>query len=299
MEPLVIAVSSSALFDTRKDDQFFEENGVDAYKEYCASSSSSPLEKGPAFPLIKKLLSLNELGDELHPVVEVVILSRNCALSGERVFYSNSYYGLNIQRAIFTDGHNPRRFCRSFNVSLFLSANKSDVEKSIADGIPAGLVVGDTAGAESGCLLLALDFDGIIVDDESEQVYKESGLSSFTEHEKKKSEQMHNPGPLLGLLKKLSIVRQMDLKLTKDKHSRLLKLALVTARSSGAYKRVLTSLKAYGVEFDITAFMAGEKKHKVLNEMKPDVFFDDQLGHLQGVDSTTMVHVPFGVANQK
>ncbi|WP_199438716.1 5'-nucleotidase [Vibrio owensii] len=299
MQPIVIAVSSSALFDTKEEELFFESNGVDAYKKYCIEHANVPFEKGSAYPLIKKLLHLNEVSDGERPVVEVVILSRNSAQTGERVIFSIAEYDLDVKQAIFTDGHNPRRFCRSFGVSLFLSSNLSDVQKSVAEGIPAGYVVGDTSGSEDGGLLVALDFDGIVIDDESEQVYKSSGLEEFTAHEKAKSNEMHNPGPLFDLLSKLAVLRALDIKATSnDKHRRALKLALVTARSIAAHKRVLTTLRGYGVEFDITAFMAGEKKHKVLNEMKPDVFFDDQIGHLTGAQDVAMVHIPYGVANK-
>ncbi len=45
--------------------------------------------------------------------------------------------------------------------------------------------------------------------------------------------------------------------------------------------------------------MTGIEKHKVLNILKPHIFFDDQLNHLEPSASVLpSVHVPFGVANK-
>ena len=40
------------------------------------------------------------------------------------------------------------------------------------------------------------------------------------------------------------------------------------------------------------------KKERILSVLKPHIFFDDQLSHLEpGASNTPMVHIPFGVAN--
>ncbi len=45
-----------------------------------------------------------------------------------------------------------------------------------------------------------------------------------------------------------------------------------------------------------TVFLGGMDKRRILNVLKPHIFFDDQLDHLKAKD-LAMVHVPFGVAN--
>ena len=65
--------------------------------DYQISREGQPLEQGFAFELVKKLLGLNDsLKDK---PVEVILLSRNSADTGLRVFNSIQHYGLDISRA--------------------------------------------------------------------------------------------------------------------------------------------------------------------------------------------------------
>ena len=96
-EKLVIAISSRALFDLSESHQVFTENGLEAYSKYQIDRESDRLEPGDAFPLVKKLLRLNELLGEQR--VEVVLMSRNSADTGLRIFNSIEDYGLSITRA--------------------------------------------------------------------------------------------------------------------------------------------------------------------------------------------------------
>jgi 5'-nucleotidase len=59
---MVIATSSSALFDLSAEDKIFREQGAAAYAEYQMEHENVPLEKGYAFNLVAKFLRLNELG---------------------------------------------------------------------------------------------------------------------------------------------------------------------------------------------------------------------------------------------
>ena len=77
-QKLVVAISSRALFDLNEGHKIFEEEGVQAYCRYQIERENDLLEPGVAFPLVKKLLRLNELGSPRERV-EVILLSRNSA----------------------------------------------------------------------------------------------------------------------------------------------------------------------------------------------------------------------------
>ena len=62
------------------------------------------LEPGVAFPLVRKLLGLNDGAPPEAPRVEVILLSRNSADTGLRIFNSIQHHGLAISRATFTSG---------------------------------------------------------------------------------------------------------------------------------------------------------------------------------------------------
>ena len=56
---LVIAVSSSALFDLSDSNAVFVEKGQKAYKKYQESNLDNILSKGVAFPFIKRFLNIS------------------------------------------------------------------------------------------------------------------------------------------------------------------------------------------------------------------------------------------------
>ena len=64
----VVAVSSSALFDMRESNEIFVKSGVEVYRKYQTSLIDTPLEKGVAFPFIKRLLYLNNSFAENPPI---------------------------------------------------------------------------------------------------------------------------------------------------------------------------------------------------------------------------------------
>ncbi len=103
---LVVAISSRALFDLSESHEVFESSGLEAYADYQLSREAEVLEPGVAFPLVKKLLALNRDAID-HPGVEVILMSRNSADSGLRIFNTIEHYGLDIQRAVFTNGESP------------------------------------------------------------------------------------------------------------------------------------------------------------------------------------------------
>jgi 5'-nucleotidase len=61
-EKLVIGISSRALFDLRHSHEIFESMGLEAYLEYQVAREDVFLKPGVAFPLVRKLLALNEDG---------------------------------------------------------------------------------------------------------------------------------------------------------------------------------------------------------------------------------------------
>ncbi len=299
---LVIAISSSALFDLSESNAVYENSGAQAYETHQQENIDNILATGVAYPFIKRFLSINEVFPEQEPV-EVVLLSRNSAATGRRVFKSIAHYGLNITRAAFMEGAPVFEYIPAFNASLFLSAYEPDVLKAIEAGYPAGLIqsgenVIDDADKQ---LRIAFDFDGVIADDESESVYKKHSLDAFHEHESKKSHIPHNPGPLADLFKKLSMLQSLENKLIDQEpnYTRLIKTAIVTARGAPAHERVITTLEHWGVSANESFFLGGMSKERILSQLRPHMFFDDQKSHLSSShNDIPMVHIPFGVANK-
>ena len=134
-EQLVIAISSRALFNLEASHCVYEEQGLDAYQQYQITHEDEPLKPGDAFTLVQKLLGLNDLLDQSR--VEVILLSRNSADTGLRVFNSIQHYDLNISRAAFCGGDSPYRYISAFNGHLFLSTDGADVRQALELGVAA------------------------------------------------------------------------------------------------------------------------------------------------------------------
>ena len=117
---LVIGITSRALFDLDDSHKIFEEQGLEAYREYQISNENEALNPGQAFPLVMKLLDLNKQLKK-QKSVEVVLLSRNSADTGLRIFNSIEHHKLDIKRAAFCGGNSPHTYAKSFGAHLFLS----------------------------------------------------------------------------------------------------------------------------------------------------------------------------------
>ncbi|RBL03402.1 5'-nucleotidase, partial [Xanthomonas oryzae pv. oryzae] len=101
---LTVAVTSRALFDLEEGHALFEADGVEAYSAFQREHEDDVLQPGVAFPVVRKLLALNHDVPEDAPRVEVILLSRNSADTGLRIFNSIQHYSLGIVRATFTSG---------------------------------------------------------------------------------------------------------------------------------------------------------------------------------------------------
>jgi 5'-nucleotidase len=259
----------------------------------------------PQTTMVKRIgllsININKRFPKQMPV-EVVLLSRNSAITGKRVFRSIAHYELDISRAAFMEGNSPYEYIPAFNASLFLSANEDDVKRAINSGYPAGTVmpskVMDDESDEE--LRIAFDFDGVITDDESETIFKEGGLPEFHNYEVANTHIPHKPGPLADLFKKLAFMQKLeDREQENDRdYKRIIRTSIVTARNAPAHERVITTLEDWGVSANEVFFLGGLKKERILSTLKPHMFFDDQRSHLESeAGDIPMVHIPFGIAN--
>ncbi len=298
----MIAVSSSALFNLTIPDSIFRARGVDEYRKFMEKTVDEPFEKGVAFPFVRRLLSLNQSFPKERPI-EVVLFSKNSPETGLRAFNSIKYYGLDISRACFSAGKQNFEYLPAFNASLFLTANDDDAKKAIDANYAAGVVLNkDIVDDESDKeLRLAFDFDGVIADDESEKYYQQEGIDNYLVHEAKLADSPLANGPVSNLLQKISYFQKMEKRKEREDKSyrHILSTSIVTARNAPAHKRVVSTLKNMNVEVDSVFFLGGIDKANVLKVLKPHIFFDDQMVHLDHLGSVPAVHVPFGIKNSK
>ncbi len=294
-DKLVVAISSRALFNLEAGHKVFEEEGLEAYRHYQVEHEDCVLEPGEAFPLVRKLLNINHLLGDV-PRVEVILLSRNSADTGLRVFNSIEEYGLDIRRAAFCGGESPYRYVPAFNSHLFLSTDVDDVRSALKDGFAAATVLSSISKErqETDELRIAFDGDAVIFSDEAERVYQQSGLQAFTEAERSSAHQPLPGGPFKPFLAMLQ-----DIQLEFGERHCPIRTALVTARSTTAHERVIRTLRSWNIRLDEAIFLGGLDKGAFLKAFQADMFFDDQVRHCDSARAhVTTGHVPHGVTNE-
>ena len=277
---LVIGISSRALFDLSKENEIYENSGLEAYCKYQLEHENDVLKPGTGFALIKSMLRINQI-DEATRRTEVVIISRNSADTSLRISNSIDYYGLDVTRAAFTGGEPVAKYLNAFEVDLFLSATEEDVQAAVESNVASGLIYDEPSANPQNPLeqiRIAFDGDAVLFSEESEMIYQKQGLEAFIEHEKLNAEKPLPEGPFAKLLKTLSYL-QFDLNSGNQKSVAPIRTALVTARNSPAHERVIRTLRTWNVRIDETFFLGGVSKDKVLASFSPHIFFDDQHQH--------------------
>lgn len=298
--PLIVAISSRTLFDLEEGHNLFEQAGIEAYSAFQRSHEDEVLAPGIAFPLVRKLLKLNDGAPPERPRVEVILISRNSADTGLRIFNSIAHHGLSIRRAAFSNGAPPYPYVRPFGADLFLSAHGEDVRAALVAGVAAAMLLpgvsrtSHDAGRNPDQLRIAFDGDAVIFDDEGERVSREGGLAAFAEHERQRAGEPLSGGPFRGFLDALH--RLQAAFPTGD--AAPIRTALVTARSVPAHERVIRTLRDWGIRLDEALFLGGRAKGPFLEAFGADIFFDDSEHNIASArDHVAAGHVPHGVAN--
>ncbi|KAB0395797.1 hypothetical protein E2I00_013782, partial [Balaenoptera physalus] len=303
---ITIAVSSRALFNMVDGRKIYKEEGLEKYMEYQLSNENVVLAPGPAFRFVKALQHVNARLRELYPdeqdLFDIVLMTNNHAQVGVRLINSVNHYGLLIDRFCLTGGKSPIGYLKAYLTNLYLSADSEKVQEAIQEGI-ASATMFDGAKDMAYCdtqLRVAFDGDAVLFSDESDHITKEHGLDKFFQHEALFENKPLAQGPLKGFLEDLGRLQ----KKFYAKDERLccpIRTYLVTARSaasSGA--RVLKTLRRWGLEIDEALFLAGAPKGPILVKIRPHIFFDDHMFHIEGAQKfgTITAHVPYGI-NQK
>ena len=292
---LTIGISSRALFDLDFSHEIYKKRGLKSYQDYQIENEDKTLKPGQAFNLVKKILNINDLYNGKEKV-EVILLSRNTSDTGLRIRNSIEDHNLNISRAAFCGGESPHRYVRDFGVHLFLSSSVEDVRLAINSNVAAATIMSRSSDRmkknDSEILKIAFDGDAVIFSDESEKVFQEKGLDAFIKNEVK-AKSVLKEGPFKSFLVELNKI-QSDFEINECP----IRTALVTARSAPSDKRVIKTLRKWGVRIDESLFLGGMDKTKFLESFDADIFFDDQKKHIMNaIETTTSAHVPFGIKN--
>ena len=293
---LIIGISSRALFNLDESHKIYEKEGLNSYRDYQIANEDKTLDPGEAFSLVKKILSINSFYKDKERI-EVILLSRNTSDTGLRIRNSIEAHGLNISRAAFCGGESPHRYVKDFGVHLFLSSSFEDVKLAIESNVAAATIISrdgeNNTQSNDDQLKIAFDGDAVIFSDDSEKVFHEEGLDAFIENEVMATSPLKE-GPFKSFLVELNKI-QNDFEANECP----IRTALVTARSAPSDKRVIKTLREWGVRIDESLFLGGMSKQHFLKSFEADIFFDDQKKHIMdAIKTTASGHVPYGIKSK-
>jgi 5'-nucleotidase len=265
-----------------------------AYAQYQINKEEEILQPGAAFLFVKKLLALKQPNQQ-DPLVEVILLSRNSADTGLRIFNSIKAHELNITRAAFTRGKSPYKYLSAFGAHLFLSVNNEDVCCALTEGCAAATLLSPLSlSGSTEQLRIAFDGDAVIFSDEAEKIFQVSGLQNFQNNELLAANNPLQDGPFKHFLEVLHHLQQ-----TFPVDRCPIRTALVTARNAPAHERAIRTLRAWNIRTDEALFLGGMDKTQFLTAFGADIFFDDQQKHCElASQQVTTGHVPHGVVNK-
>jgi 5'-nucleotidase len=284
-EVLVVGVSTRALFNLEEENKIFEEQGIEAFRKFQLENENVLLQTGTAFHLVRSLLELNKEAN--RKIVEVVVMSRNSPETGMRVLNTIEEYKLDITRVALTGGEPLSPYINAYDIDLFLSKDQKDVQTVIDSGECAAAIIYNPPTSFSSLdprVKIAFDADAVLFSDDSEYRFKTEGMDSFHKYEKEHEDDALAEGPFAKLLIKLSKIQEhLPMRIEYSP----LRLAIVTARNAPSHKRVIKTLRKWGVYVDEVYFLGGLAKDKILKAMEAHIFFDDQDYHL--IDSSKVV----------
>jgi len=279
--PLIIGVSTRAMFDLEEEHAVYVNEGVAAYAKLQRDREKIALLPGSAFEVTRRLLALNPPQEK--KLVEVILLSKNSPDLSLRAFHSFQHHGLPIKRGSFTSGRSVAPFVRAWNIDLFLSNDDGDVRAAVQAGTAAAKLGPSpplTAQIPSDEVRFALDGDAVVFSEASDKIYKEQGLEAFLQHEQENAAVPMERGPFgRTFLPKLAELRRLFMK--PDGTSRV-RIAIVTARNAPAHERVIRTLRAWGTPADEAHFVGTHEKAPILLATGAHIFFDDQEKHVKG-----------------
>ncbi len=303
-DTLVIAISSTALFNLSEPDRVYreardklgDEKAIEDYRTYMAETENEVLEDGTGLPVVRALLELNKHEENPQsPLVQIVVMSRNSPETGIRILNNIQKRKLDIPRTVFTGGETVTDYLDAYKVDLFLTTDKDDAQKVADSKTCAVALLKDPPKNQTEPVIdsvrIAFDGDAVLFSQESELVYKAKGLKPFLDHERDHANDPMDEGPYTLFLRKLSRLQE---RLPFMMELSPIRIAIVTARNSPADIRVIKTLRAWGVYADAAFFMGGLEKTAVLKAFKPHIFFDDQDVHLQkAANAVPSAKVPY------
>ena len=142
-------------------------------------------------------------------------------------------------------------------------------------------------------LRIAFDVDAVIFVDYSERVSHHDGIEAFHKNEIERVNEPLAVGPFRTFLEALHRIQDAF-----PIENSPIRTALVTARSAPAHKRVILTLRNWGVRLDEALFLGGRSKGPFLEAFGADIFFDDSMLNIESArQHVASGHVPHGVHN--
>ena len=292
----IFTLSYNKHYTKTRDKEAAREKAVEAYTAYVCPDEKEPaydpqlcgrrFRKGPMFRFAEALARLNEATGK--PLVEIIISAKDEADSGGVIFRnidllaSDTLRKAGAQRLTTSGEDLSEELHKVYKTDLLFSRNDRDVQTATDLGIAASTIHFSPDGfkydkpGEISQVDICFDGDAVAFGSSSEVRYRTDGLEAYEDHEFNDFLEDIEPGPFTDVLAKIS---QINAEFPRKKAP--FRLSLLTARGGSAHSRALAIMKQFGIVINgNTMGRAGADKGEVLEQLRPDLYIDDQVGHL-------------------
>lgn len=302
---LRVLFSARVLFDLEKADEIFRSKGVEEYikfmrakgryhKAYDPEVGGRRLEKGSLWHFAAALTRLNEQAKE--PVVEIGVYCKDDAQSALPIFRNLDLSELSgtefrlatVGKSLSTEDH------AAIDTDLLLTRNPQDAQFAVDHDIAAAVVnipqKLNYKACQNGPVRLWVDGDAVAFGSSSELSFRENGLVKYKQSEKEDFDKPVEAGPFTKILSKIS---KLNAKFSNE--AAPFEISLLTARGGPACARVFQIAANHDIVFNGRLyFMGGASKLDVLRAHQPEIYFDDQMVHLEkATEFCATGHVPY------
>lgn len=261
---LVVGLSLDALF------------AVDDAGPAPHGNTIRPLQPGPAMPLVRRLLGINERAGKR--LVEVVVASQAGHRTALQVMTSAKKHDLEVVGWAFTDGRPVWPYLDSLQCNLFLSTSTDAIVAAVDRNVAAARILPvdeEPDGATNGEVRILLDGDAVLFDPGSQQIYENQGLAAFVANEARHADTSLTPGPRASFFAAVGRINR-----TFPAGERPIRLSLLTGRNSVAHERIVAVLDEHGVGLSETVLVGGLDKSAIIDILRPHIHFDEHTRHL-------------------
>lgn len=310
---LHVAFSLGSIIDTKKAEEVLDKEGVKSFHNILQkyAKKNTIFKPGPSLGLFMALRKLNQNTPDSVLKIKFALITKidpnpnvSSVIMDSMIHYleenkeTPTDWGFDV--VMMTNGKDTTFCHKVFQTDLMFTTDKNNAKTLFKNNFPVVCIENisqennwELYEKRKGSIVLFSDYDGVIGDEKSEEVFQEAiknnekALDKFLEYENQNRTEAMELGPLGNVAQKLGrvIKYQKQQQIQKGISLDLFNTVIVTARGGQAKNRLMITLKKNNIEISELYMLQGQNKNDLLKELgflyqgHNLLFFDDSEIH--------------------